>query len=224
MFLKAPTPGMPSPAVGSLNPVLTHNSASPSTLVDAALADELAVLLSLVASGCTKSFEGVYERTSRRVFSVILRINTDRAEAEDVLQETYVKVWHQSKQFDPSRGQASTWLMCIARNGAIDSVKRKRARPNLSWHTDSEADNPLDDFPSLDAGPFETLAAQQHAAAVRRCLHALPADQRQCLALAFYEGLTHQEVASQMGRPLGTVKSWLRRSLLSLKESLAPVQ
>jgi len=205
----------------SLN--LTAPSLGVHSVVTEALApiDEVATLLLLVSGGCVKSFEVIYQRMSPRLFAVILRVNSDRAEAEEVLQETFVKVWHSCKQFDPSRGQASHWLTGIARNGAIDSLKRKRARPALKVHTDGEADNPMDDFPSQAAGPFETLAQQQYAAAVRQCLQNLPAEQRQCLTLAFYEGLTHEEVALQMDRPLGTVKSWVRRSLMSLKESLA---
>lgn len=191
---------------------------------DSAPIDELADLLLRVGAGCIPSFEKVYQRTSRRLFGVILRINSDPGEAEEVLQETYVKVWTQCKQFDARRGQATHWLTGIARHGAIDSLKRKKVRPNTIWQVAAQEDDPFDRFHSLDLGPLERLILQQQAAALQHYLDALPTGQRQSLTLAFYSGLSYEQVAQQMGRPLGTVKSWVRRSLMSLKESLEAAQ
>ncbi len=184
--------------------------------------DELAALLRLSADGCAISFRSLYVHTSKRLFGTILRINSNQAEAEEVLQETYVKVWYQCRQFDPSRGQVTHWLTSIARHGAIDSLKRKQARPQQAMHAatdESDESDPFDVIASPDAGPMEQLIWQQHATMVRRWLGALPPLQRQSLALAIYGGLSHREVALQMDQPLGTVKTWVRRSLMSLKES-----
>ena len=183
--------------------------------------DELAELLLLTADGCAVSFKALYLRTSKRLLGTILRINQDRAEAEELLQETFIKVWYQCRKFDPARGQGTHWLTSIARNGAIDSLKRKQALPRRALPLATEDVDPFDAMPSAEAGPAEILMQQQQASFVRSWLGTLPAQQRQSLTLAFYDGLSHQEVSRHMGRPLGTVKTWVRCSLLSLKQSMA---
>lgn len=161
-------------------------------------------------------------RTRGRLFTcgIVLRINDDRGEAEEVPQETYVKVWYQCSQFNANRRQASNWLVTIARHTAIDSLKRKSSRPARGNHAAIEEEDPFAEFPSPDACPLEGLILRRQAVAVRRCLWALPVEQRQSLTLAFYNGLSHEEIARHLDRPLGTVKSWVRRSLMSLRGSL----
>jgi len=200
--------------------VSARGSGSAQPSLETAPIDELAGLLLLAATGCVASFEKFYQRTCRRLFGVILRINNDRAEAEEVLQEAYVKVWHQCKQFDPSKGQAIHWLMSVARHSAIDSLRRKQARPDRVLYVAKDAEDPFVNHPSPDATPMESLILQQQGAAVRWLLGALPTEQRQSLTLVFYGGLSHKELAQHMDRPLGTVKSWVRRALLSLRRSL----
>lgn len=188
--------------------------------------DSLAGLLEKTAGGCATSFERVYQRTCRRLYGIILRINTDRSEAQEVLQESYVKVWRESWQFDARRGLADYWLSSIARNAAIDSLKRKQARPQpgspVGADDDDDPYDPYAHFDSADAGPLESLALRRQAAAVQRCLRALPADQRECLMLAFVSGQTHAQIAAQLNRPLGTVKSLVRRALLGMRKRLEP--
>ena len=183
-------------------------------------ADELASLMALAASGCRISFETLYQQTSRRLLGVILRINSDRGEAEEALQETYVKAWKHLQDFDVNRGRAMAWLTAIARNNAIDSLRQKQSRPQPNFDLRGEDGDPYENLASPNAGPLEDLMAQRQCRVVRACLGSLPREQRESLTLAFYDGLSHQEIAHHLGKPLGTVKSWVRRSLLSLKVSI----
>ena len=186
---------------------------------------ELAGLLSRTALGDRAAFAQLYDRTSAHLFAVLLRVQRDRALAEDLLQEVYVSVWRAASGFDAARSQPLTWLTSIARNRAIDSLRRAQTQPRL-MSTTREAD---DDDSSPDAveravdespGPVELLDRACDERQLTRCMDGLTAPQRQSLALAFYDGLSHAEVAEHLHQPLGTVKSWLRRALLSLKECL----
>lgn len=188
--------------------------------------DDLAQLLARIALGDRAAFDALYRKTSARAFGVVLRINTDRAQAEDVLQEVFVNVWRAAGSFDVARSQPMTWLLSVARNRAIDSLRRKQAQPATTSRYRSSGDDPDDDVDLLDAvasdepGPLELLSQASEAARLGRCMDALSPEQRAGLALAYYQGLSHEEVALSMRRPLGTVKSWVRRGLLSLRQCL----
>jgi RNA polymerase sigma factor (sigma-70 family) len=186
---------------------------------------EAAALLARTALGDRAAFARLYERTSGQLFAVVLRIQRDRALAEDLLQEIYVNVWKAAGGFDATRSQPLTWLTSIARNRAIDSLRRTQTQPMLLSTTRDDADE--DDGPDAverhaDAGPgpLELLDAACDARELHRCLDGLAPSQRQSVALAFYDGLSHAEVAAHLQEPLGTVKSWLRRALMALKSCL----
>jgi RNA polymerase sigma-70 factor (ECF subfamily) len=186
---------------------------------------ELAPLIGRCALGDRAAFRQLYDDTSSHLFAVVLRIQRDRALAEDLLQEVYVNVWRAAGSFDAAMSQPMTWLTSIARNRAIDSLRRAQAQPRLqSVHGDDDDD---DDRPPLDEqladespGPADLLERASEARALQPCLQGLAPAQRQSLALAFYDGLSHAEVAEHMHQPLGTVKSWVRRALQSLKDCL----
>jgi RNA polymerase sigma-70 factor (ECF subfamily) len=156
---------------------------------------------------------------------VILRIQRDRALAEDLLQEVFVNVWRAARGFDVARAQPMTWLMSIARNRAIDSLRRQKTEPaTVSSHghdDDGQDGSLLEALPSDDAGPLELLQSAAQMRAVSRCIDVLSAEQQQCVALAYYQGLSHSEVAQHLAQPLGTVKSWVRRALLALRDCLS---
>lgn len=185
---------------------------------------DLAQLLSRSALGDRQAFKQLYELTSGHLFAVLLRIQRDRAIAEDLLQEVYVSAWKAAGNFDAHQAQPLTWLTHIARNKAIDSLRRAQAQPRLeSVHADDEDD----ERPDLDQrmadegpGPAELLERASDARQLSHCLQGLSAQQRQSVALAFFDGLSHAEVAEQLREPLGTVKSWVRRALMSLKTCL----
>lgn len=182
--------------------------------------DELACLLYRTAAGCQDAFSLLYRRSRGRLFGVILRINQDQGEAEEVLQETYLKVWNQCRWFEASRGHANSWLASIARNSAIDSLKRRACRPQRALVLTDYGDEDYAWVYSPDDGPLESLVLRRRAAALQRCLRALPAGQRNSVVLAYYGGLRFEEIAVQLGCPLGTVKTWVRRGLVNLRSTL----
>lgn len=187
---------------------------------------DLAALLARVGLGDRAALGTLYRATSAHLFGVVLRINPDRGQAEDVLQEIYVNVWRSAGGYDAARAQPLTWLTSIARNGAIDSLRRAKARVRtVSSHVGSEQEGDeadlVDQTPSADAGPLDLLQRAAERRDVTQCVERLSTEQRQCVALAYYQGLSHSEVAEHLVQPLGTVKSWLRRALMSLKDCLA---
>jgi RNA polymerase sigma factor (sigma-70 family) len=186
---------------------------------------ELAGLLSRTALGDRAAFAQLYERTSGHLFAVLLRVQRDRALAEDLLQEVYVNVWRAAGGFDAMRSQPLTWLTSIARNRAIDSLRRTQTQPQLLSTTrevDDDDDSPdaVERAPDDSPGPLDLLDRACDERQLHRCMDGLSASQRQSLALAFYDGLSHAEVAEHLCQPLGTVKSWLRRALQTLKQCL----
>jgi len=184
---------------------------------------ELSQLLARAGLGDRAAFGVLYERTSGHLFAVVLRIQRDRAQAEDLLQEIYVSVWKAAASFDAARSQPLTWLTHIARNRAIDSLRRAQTQPrteSLSVDDDDERPDPHEALASDDPGPLDLLGQACDKRELTRCMEHLSAAQRQSVALAFYDGLSHAEVAEQLREPLGTVKSWVRRALQTLKGCL----
>jgi RNA polymerase sigma-70 factor, ECF subfamily len=177
-------------------------------------------LLARTGLGDRAAFAELYRRTSAHLFGVVLRINRDRGQAEDVLQEAYVNVWRAAGGFDAAKAQPLTWLASIARNRAIDSLRRQQAQPRLHSGEQDEDENVYDRVADDQPGPLELLHRAAEARALGTCMETLSAQQRQSVALAFYDGLSHAEVAARLREPLGTVKSWVRRGLLALKACL----
>ena len=187
---------------------------------------DLSRLLARASLGDRAAFATLYERTSSHLFAVVLRINRDRAQAEDILQEVYVNVWRAASSFDTAQSQPLTWLTSIARNRAIDSLRRVQTQPQLRTVSpkvdgrDTEDDDVYDTVADQAPGPLDLLSRAVEARALATCMDKLSALQRQSVALAFYQGLSHAEVAEQLRQPLGTVKSWVRRALMTLKSCL----
>jgi RNA polymerase sigma-70 factor (ECF subfamily) len=177
---------------------------------------ELNVLIHAVAGGCRVSFTTLYQVTCGPLLGAVLRINCDRGEAEDVLQELYVRVWRDSGQFSPERGRPADWLTGMARHAAIDSLRRQQTRRRVDGPDGQDFEAFCNTCPSGAPGPLDLAIERDRRSAVRRHLKALPCMQRECVAMAFYAGLSHAEVAQHMRQPLGTVKSWIRRSLVHL--------
>ena len=185
---------------------------------------ELSRLLGRAGLGDRAAFATLYERTSSHLLGVVLRIQRDRAQAEDILQEVYVNVWRAAQSFDAAQSQPLTWLSSIARNRAIDSLRRTQTQPQfrstISSTTLDEETDVYDTVASDAPGPLDLLSRASDARALSSCMQGLSAQQRQSVALAFFDGLSHAEVAERMRQPLGTVKSWVRRALITLKGCL----
>lgn len=185
---------------------------------------ELANLLARTGLGDRAAFATLYQKTSAHLLGVVLRIQRDRGLAEDIVQEIYINVWRAAGSFDAAQSQPMTWLTSIARNRAIDSLRRRQAQPQTVSASAGDAEGTDEDAYSQHAdeadGPMELLSRASDARSLEACMRGLSPAQRHSVALAFYDGLSHAEVAAHLRQPLGTVKSWLRRALTALKSCL----
>jgi RNA polymerase sigma-70 factor (ECF subfamily) len=171
---------------------------------------ELARLLQRCAARDTAAFRSLYDLSSPILFARLLRMLRRRSVAEEALQEVFVRVWQRAGQFEAHRGRALAWLVTIARYCAIDLMRRER----MVLVTDEELAAVPDENAATDGG-LEKPNNFDH------CIGQLNETQRRCLTLAFVEGRSHDEIAQLTTNPLGTVKSWIRRGLLSLRECLS---
>ncbi len=167
-------------------------------------------LLEAISRGDRVAFRKLYEATAPKLFGVILRITSNRSVAEEVLQETYVKVWQNAERFTPEAGKPITWLTAIARNGAIDRIRSERIERQRS--DDDEAI--LDRLPSPSSGD---PAARE---ALRLCLSGLAEEAQSCVVLAYCSGYSREELAERFGRPVATIKTILHRSIKMLRDCL----
>lgn len=174
-------------------------------------------LLEAVARGDEAAFAELYDRLSRPVFSLVLRIVRSPAEAEEVLQEAFWQVWERAPDYRAELGSAFCWVVTVARRKAIDRLRansRHLQRIEEAQHARND-----DEFTAPVA--LDALAAGERSAAVRAALAKLGADERRAIALAFFDGLTHEEIATALRAPVGTIKARIRRGLLKLKPVLA---
>jgi len=179
---------------------------------------DLADLLARTALADQAAFSELYRRTSPHLYAVAVRILREPAAAEEVLQEAFVSIWHHAGRYAAELSQPQTWLASIVRNRCLDRLRRRDLdRVSLTRNDDEETEIEL---PADGASPVELLIAGAEAASVRDCVEALEGGQKQAIALAFFQGLTHAELARALREPLGTVKSWVRRGLARLKQCL----
>jgi RNA polymerase sigma-70 factor, ECF subfamily len=174
------------------------------------LEDGLESLIARCALGDRAAFQALYERTSPQVFASLLRLLRRRDAAEDVLQEVFVSVWRRAGDYRPDKGRPLTWLTSIARYRALDILRRQgRERPLADG--EEPADEGEEEPEIVDGRSAHRLNA---------CMERLGVEQRRCVQLAYVDGYTHSDIARALGTPLGTIKSWLRRSLQSLKQCM----
>ena len=176
-------------------------------------------LIHRMAAGDQSACGELYDRFSRPLFSIAVRIVVDRTEAEDIVQDVFVALWEKAPTFDASRGTAFAWAVTLTRNRAIDRLRSRRRRASLLGAA------PPEDVPApAESGPSDSadhLIFKESAGAVRAALASLPLEQIRPLELALFGGLTQQEIASRLAEPLGTVKARIRRGLLKLRDVLA---
>jgi RNA polymerase sigma-70 factor (ECF subfamily) len=174
-------------------------------------ADDLASLVSRIAAGDRVAFRRVYDIYGPRLYAVAVRITRQPTLGADAVQEAFLQLWRNAGQFDPTRGSPEAWLVTMVRYRALD-IARSRSREVIGAEMPEGIDT--------DPDALSRLAASQDSARLHACLGGLEPERRRLLALAFTEGLTHSEAAERLRLPLGTVKSWIRRSLQALRQCL----
>lgn len=180
--------------------------------------EELSKLLSRVALGDRKAFRSLYKETSAHLFTAALRILGNRELAEDAVQEAWIQIWNKAKEYHPERGSALAWMVSLSRYRALDSYrKRSRERPTAVPELLEERA----DAHNAQAAPSpDELLQWSGGPKLKLCLDELEARQSQAILMAYVSGNSHSEVASELGEPLGTVKSWIRRGIQQLKTCL----
>ncbi len=177
-------------------------------------AQELSALMVRVAKRDTDAFAGLYRATSAKLFGIILRISRRRDIADEILQEVYVKIWDRASDFDPKIASPITWMATIARNRALDEVRRKRP--------ESIEDHPeLLDVPADGENALAAVMRGQDGQRLAECLNKLDDTKRQMVVMAYCDGCSRDELSQKFGQPVNTIKTWIRRSLAQLKGCLS---
>jgi len=175
-------------------------------------------LIRRMAAGDKRACSELYDRFSRPLYSVALRILSDQSEAEDIVQDVFLSLWEKAGSFDLARGSAFGWAITLTRNRAIDRLRTRRRRSTLL------SESFVDDLPggtaTIDPDSADDLIFKEKSVEVRAALATLPPEQVRALELAFFSGLTQQEIAARLSEPLGTVKARIRRGLLKLRDTL----
>ena len=163
-----------------------------------------------------RALEALYDRYARAVYSLALRISRQPASAEEIVQDVFLLLWRNAPRYRVSRGPLGPWLFTLARNRALDHLRRKHEKQR-------RRENPYDlELPESVAAPSpeSSLDDARRAARVRACMADLPQTQRHAIELSFFQGMTHTEIAAALSEPLGTVKNRIRSGLIRLRESL----
>lgn len=168
-----------------------------------------AALVERIRSGEETAMAEMYDRYSGIVYGVALRVLGDTSAAEDVLQEVFLQLWRNPQAFDANRGKLPAWLAVIARNRAIDHLRKRPMEEDIE-------DLPISTGLNLEDEAAQSLAVQK----IRGALSQLPPDQRRAMELAFFEGMTHTEIAARTGEPLGTIKTRIRAGLLAVRKAV----
>jgi RNA polymerase sigma-70 factor (ECF subfamily) len=162
-----------------------------------------------------RAFEQLYDRHSRIVYGLVLRILQQGSTAEEVVQDVFLQLWRNASRYQPSRGPFVPWLLTLARNRALDTLRLKSERQR-------RREDQTEELPQIAQVPQyeQALDEKRRAEVVRSLMSSLSAPQKKAIELAYFEGLSHSEIAEALHEPLGTVKSWIRNGLIRLKEGL----
>ena len=176
--------------------------------------DTLGALLQATAGGDSQAFARLYDQTAPQLFGLALGILKRRDWAEEALQDAYTRIWRSAHRYDAAKGTGISWVVTIARNTALSTLMR-RPRDEFAGNADDMAQ-----MPSGDSDPMQRSMQLSDARQISGCLDELDGDQKSSILLVYYEGLTQKEVADRLNKPIGTVKSWIRRGLIRLKGCL----
>ena len=161
------------------------------------------------ARGDHRALHQLYEQDSSRLLGVALRITRNKALAEDIVHDAFIKIWHGAHSFDPLRGSARGWVFSVTRHLALDVVRS------------AGRDVPLDDQYEPLAEPAQSIEFAARSGQIHQCLERLDPTRRTCILHAYVDGYSHSEIAQKLSTPLGTVKAWIKRSLAALRECMA---
>lgn len=182
------------------------------SLLMAVLSQGDAELVARLQKRDAQALAELYDRYGRLVYSLIVRVVRDSALAEDLVQETFLRVWNRAQGFDGQRGALGPWLLAVARNRAIDYLRSAGGKERNAMELEEV------DHPSLYTDMERDILASDKARQIRAAMEKLSPHQREVIELAYFEGLTQTEMAERMGQPLGTVKTWVRAALKNLRE------
>lgn len=176
--------------------------------------DKIEELIGRVALQDRKAFEKLYDAVSAKLFGVCLRVLGNRTAAEDAMQDTFVKIWHNADRYQANGLSPMTWLITIARNTAIDRLRaRKKGHRNI--------DSPGMELLARDPSPEQSAIAASEASKLVKCLNGLAEDRGSAIRGAYLEGLSYQDLADKFSVPLNTMRTWLRRGLIALRECMS---
>lgn len=175
---------------------------------------ELVGLLARVADGDRQAFAALYAATSAKLWGIVVRILPRRDLAEEVLQDAYLRIWERASGFDPARASPITWMATIARNRAIDEVRRRKPISSIE-----DAPEALE-VAEAAADPLQSAVQSEALRRLNECLEGLEPQRREMVLLAYYAGLSRDELAARFATPVNTVKTWLHRSLAQLRKCL----
>jgi len=192
---------------------MTIRGGAPNARAPTGAGDDLTNLLARISARDAAAFAALYKQTSAKLYGVVARILTRGDVAADVLQEIYVRIWEKAGEFDPAKGSPLAWMATIARNRALDEVRRVRP---LSLEDQPEGFEPA----AEDVDPLATRQRSEGLTALVDCLKALDDEKRAVVLLAYYRGLSREALAKRFGRPVPTIKTWLHRSLAQLRDCL----
>ncbi|MDO6705586.1 sigma-70 family RNA polymerase sigma factor [Photobacterium sp. 1_MG-2023] len=167
-------------------------------------------LISATALGDRKAFAALYQQTSGKLLAICINMLGNRALAEEAIQDAYVKIWHNAAEYQRHKGTVLTWMISIARYRALDILRYQKVRKEEPMLNEAEG-NAID---------LETLADTGSVHQLNRCIGELPQEQQQAIHLAYFNGYSHQEAVHYLDKPLGTIKSWIRRGLQQLQRCL----
>jgi RNA polymerase sigma-70 factor, ECF subfamily len=175
-------------------------------------------LLEKVGRGDRDGLRELYDRYSGAVYSMAYRVLNNETETQDLLQEVFLQIWQKAALYDPTRGKPLTWVMSLARNKAIDRLRslQRRSRLHDEIQKESQSVDPINSGDSRDE-----VYAQETGRVVRGAVMELSKEQRQAIEMAYFSGLTQNEIAERLNEPLGTIKARIRRGMLRLKDILA---
>jgi len=175
-----------------------------------------------MAAGDPQGLAGLYDLFASRVYSLAMRMLRDTRDAEEVVQDVFAQAWRSARRYDRERGTIAAWLLVMARTRALDRLRARRA----AGRTGSDDSVDLELLPDTGISQDLAVITEEQAHALRHALEELPADQRLALELAYFEGLSHADVAARLAQPLGTVKTRIRLGLMKLREVFArsPIQ